>query len=98
MAILKDVKTGERFQIQLCKYCTDFDGRPKPILPNDMGARRERDGSYKCGTCIQESIDNSIIKTNPNSVKSQKILRRRKHEQMIDEINKRIYERSKRKV
>ena len=99
MAILKDMtgKTGETFRIHLCKFCTDYKGAPKPIMPDDLLARKEKDGSYKCGTCIKEEIDTAIIKANPNSQKSQEILARRRREEAIDRMNKKLYERSKAK-
>ena len=74
MAILRDIKTGERFNIRLCKFCTDYKGSPKPIMPDDFLARKEKDGSYKCGVCVQEDIDSAIIKANPNSEKARNIL------------------------
>jgi hypothetical protein len=48
--------------------------------------------------CVEESINDSIVKANPNRAKSQEILKRRQHEKMIDEVNKRIYERSRRAI
>ena len=96
MAILKDVKTGERFSIRLCKFCTDYKGAPKPIMPDDLLARKEKDGSYRCGVCVQEDIDSAIIKANPNSEKSQKIIARRQREEAIDKLNKELYQRSRR--
>jgi hypothetical protein len=33
--ILRDNK-GNRYRIETCKYCTDYIGDPKPILPEDM--------------------------------------------------------------
>jgi formate dehydrogenase assembly factor FdhD len=96
MAILKDTKTGERFRIQLCKYCTDYEERPKPIMPDDLLARREKDGSYKCGLCVREEIETAIVKANPNSAKSQEIIKRRNREAMIDKMNRQLYERSRR--
>ena len=97
MAILRDIKAGERFNIRLCKFCTDYKGAPKPIMPDDFLARREKDGSYKCGVCVQEDIDSAIIKANPNSEKARNILARRQREQAIDKMNKELYERSKAK-
>ena len=96
MAILRDIKTGERFNIRLCKFCTDYKGSPKPIMPDDLLARKEKDGSYKCGVCVQEDIDSAIIKANPNSDKSQKIIARRQREETIDKLNKELYQRSRR--
>jgi len=96
MAILRDIKTGERFNIRLCKFCTDYKGAPKPIMPDDLLARKEKDGSYKCGVCVQEDIDNAIVKANPNSEKSQKIIAKRQREEAIDKLNKELYQRSRR--
>ena len=52
-----------------------------------VGAHREKDGSYKCSVCIQEDIDNAIVKVNPNSEKAQAILKRRQREESIDRLN-----------
>ena len=65
-------------------------------MPNDFLARRENDGSYKCGVCVREDIDNVIIKANPNSEKAQAILKRRQREEAIDKVNRLLYERSRR--
>jgi hypothetical protein len=94
LATLKDRKTGETFRVRLCKYCLDYKGQPKPIMPDDFLARREKDGSYKCGVCIQEDIDSAIIKANPNSEKAQAIVKRRQREEVIDRLNKQLYQRS----
>ena len=46
------IDRGKRYKIEMCKYCTDYKGDPKPIMPEDMKhARRMEDGSYKCGKC-----------------------------------------------
>jgi len=99
MAILRDMtgnKTrGDRYFIRTCKYCTDFRGRSKPIMPDDLLARKEADGSYRCGVCVNEMIDNSIIKVNPNSEKARNILARRQREEAINRMNKLLYERSR---
>jgi hypothetical protein len=86
MAILRDIKTGERFNIRLCKFCTDYKGAPKPIMPDDFLARKEKDGSYKCGVCVE---------ANPNSEKAQAIIKRRQREEAIDRLNKQLYSRVK---
>ena len=96
MAILRDIKTGERFNIRLCKFCTDYKGSPKPIMPDDLLACKEKDGSYKCGICVQEDIDSAIVKANPNSEKAQAILKQRQREETINKMNKLLYERSRR--
>ena len=46
------IDRGKRYKIEMCKYCTDYKGDPKPIMPEDMKhARRMEDGSHKCGKC-----------------------------------------------
>ena len=41
----------------MCKYCTDYKGDPKPIMPEDMKhARRMEDGSYMRGYCMTERL------------------------------------------
>jgi hypothetical protein len=60
--ILKDNK-GNAVRIETCKYCTDFRGKPKLILPEDMSrVIRMPDGSYKCEPCQIEEIQNKIVK------------------------------------
>jgi formate dehydrogenase assembly factor FdhD len=81
----------------LCKFCTDYRGSPKPIMPDDLLARREKDWSYRCGVCVQEDIDNAIVRVNPTSEKAQAILKRRQREEAIDKLNKELYQRSKAK-
>jgi hypothetical protein len=73
MAILRDNK-GNMFRIETCKYCTDYKGQPKPILPEDMwGAKKMTDGSYKCLTCQTEELQTKILKVTPNSQRTQEI-------------------------
>jgi formate dehydrogenase assembly factor FdhD len=64
-------------------------------MPDDFLARKEKDGSYKCGVCVEEDIDNVIIKANPNSEKAQAIIKRRQREEAIDRLNKQLYSRVK---
>ena len=73
MAILRDNK-GNMSRIETCKYCTDYKGQPKPILPEDMwGAKKMTDGSYKCLTCQTEELQTKILKVTPNSQRAQEI-------------------------
>ena len=73
MTILRDNK-GTMFRIETCKYCTNYKGRPKPILPEDMwGAKKMTDGSYKCLTCQTEELQTKILKVAPNSQRAQEI-------------------------
>jgi hypothetical protein len=72
--ILKDNK-GNTYKIETCKYCTDYKGQPKPIMPEDMSrAIRMPDGSYKCEPCQIEEIQNKIVKVTPNSPRAKEIL------------------------
>jgi hypothetical protein len=74
MAILRDNK-GNMFRIETCKYCTDYEGRPKPILPEDMwGAKKMPDGSYKCLTCQTEELQTKILKVTPIRQPAQEII------------------------
>lgn len=68
------------------------EGDPKPIFPDDTLARRENDGSWKCGTCVNEDIDSASVKANPNSEKAQKIIARRQREEMFKQTDKRLRE------
>ena len=59
---------GGIFHVETCKYCKNYKGDPKPILPEDMwGAKKMSDGSYKCLTCQTEEIQHRILKVAPNS-------------------------------
>jgi|SRR5215207_3952438 len=100
MAILRDMagqgKSGDTVPIRTCRYCTDYKGQPKPIMPDDLLARQEKDGSYKCGTCIRQDLDTAIIKALPNSGKAREIIKRRQREEAIDRLNLQLYQRSRR--
>jgi hypothetical protein len=73
MTILRDNK-GTMFRIETCKYCTNYKGQPKPILPEDMwGAKKMTDASYKCLTCQTEELQTKILKVAPNSQRAQEI-------------------------
>jgi hypothetical protein len=82
--ILKDNK-GNTYRIQTCKYCTDYKGRPKPVLPEDMqDAKKMPDGSYKCLTCQTEEIQDRIIRVTPNSDRAKEIIAERAAKQKKD--------------
>jgi hypothetical protein len=82
--ILKDNK-GNRYRIETCKYCRDYKGDPKPILPEEMsGAIRMPDGSYKCEPCQIEEIQNRIVKVTPNSPSAKQIIAERTAKQKKD--------------
>jgi hypothetical protein len=88
--ILKDNK-GNTFRIETCKYCTDYKGKPKPILPEDMSkAIRMPDGSYKCEPCQIEEIENKIVKVTRNSESTKRILAERAAKQKKDLEFKRL--------
>ncbi len=103
MAILRDMtgggnKTrGERYFIRTCKYCLDYKGAPKPIMPDDMLMRRESDGSYRCGVCVSEQVENAILKSDPASEKARNIMQRRQREKSIDRLNKFLYQNTRKK-
>jgi hypothetical protein len=79
--ILKDNK-GNAFRIETCKYCRDYKGDPKPILPEEMSrAIRMPDGSYKCERCQIEEIQNRIVRVTPNSERARQILAERVSEE-----------------
>jgi hypothetical protein len=82
--ILKDNK-GNAFRIETCRFCTDYKGDPKPILPEDMSrAIRMPDGSYKCEPCQIEEIQNRIVKVTPNSPSAKQIISERAAKQKKD--------------
>jgi hypothetical protein len=88
--LLKDSK-GNSLRVETCKYCNDFRGQPKLILPEDMAfAIRMPDGSYKCEPCQIEEIQNKIVKVIPNSHRVKEILQERAAKQKKDlELKKR---------
>ena len=76
-SIFKDNK-GNTYRIETCKYCTDYKGRPKPILPEDIrDAKKMPDGSYKCLTCQTEEIQDMIVRVTPNSDRAKEIIAER---------------------
>jgi hypothetical protein len=87
--ILKDNK-GNTYRIETCKYCLDYKGQPKPILPEDISrAIRMPDGSYKCEPYQIEEIQNRIVKVTPNSESAKQILAERAAKQKKElELNK----------
>jgi hypothetical protein len=49
-------------RVKSCKYCTDYKGDPKPIMPENLyRAKRMPDGSLKCYVCLAEEIKNMIL-------------------------------------
>jgi hypothetical protein len=88
--ILKDNK-GNTYRIETCKYCTDYRGQTKPILPEDMrDAKMLPDGSYKCLTCQTEELQDKIVKVTPNSQRAKEILAELKLKQQKESEFKRI--------
>jgi hypothetical protein len=88
-SILRDNK-GSIYHIQTCKYCTDYKGRPKPILPEDMwGAKMMPDGSYKCLTCQTEEIQEGIFRVTPNSDRAKEIIAERREAERKELVFKR---------
>jgi hypothetical protein len=70
--ILKDSR-GNTYRIETCKYCTDYKGQPKPILPEEMSSAMP-DCSYKCEPCQIDEIQNKIVKVTPNSERAKQIV------------------------
>jgi hypothetical protein len=97
--ILRDNK-GNTYRIETCKYCTDYKGQPKPILPEDLPrAIRMPDGSYKCEPCQIEEIQDKIVKVTPNSDSAKRILAERSAKQKKDlELKRRLDEIRRMKV
>jgi hypothetical protein len=90
--ILKD-RDGSTYHIEMCKYCTDYKGQPKPILPGDLSrVIRMPDGSWKCEPCQIEEIENKIIRVTPNSDSAKRILAERAAKQKKDLEFKRQWE------
>lgn len=51
-------------RIKTCRYCRDFKGDPKPIMPENLHlAIRMPTGDYKCHVCQEEEIKNMISKS-----------------------------------
>src|SRR5215204_5012699 len=82
--ILRDITNkgkgkGEITRLESCKYCTDYKGDPKPIMPENMKhARKMEDGSYMCGVCQVERL----LKLNtPNSDRAKETIAEREIKQ-----------------
>jgi hypothetical protein len=77
MHILRDIKTGERTIIRVCHQC-DPDTYPKgkPILPNDMMAKKDEKGNWVCSECQTESLNRMFLRTlGPNHPKCQAFIK-----------------------
>jgi hypothetical protein len=68
---LKDLDTGETYEIEICKYCDD---KPALIYPWDQMAERQPDGSVKCGNCVRRDIADRIVRVTPNSLGAKEII------------------------
>lgn len=56
------IRAKRATKVKSCKYCTDYKGDPKPIMPEDLyRAKRMPDGSFKCYVCQEEEIKNMIL-------------------------------------
>jgi len=64
MHILRDIKTGERTIIRVCHQC-DPDTYPygKPILPTDIGAKKDEKGNWVCSECQTEDLNRLFLRT-----------------------------------
>jgi hypothetical protein len=61
--------------VKSCKYCTDYKGDPKPILPENLQyAIRMPDGSLMCNTCWHERLKDRIVKISPDSTRAKEII------------------------
>ena len=44
-------------RVKSCKYCTDYKGDPKPIMPENLyRAKRMPSGDYMCFQCQTENM------------------------------------------
>jgi hypothetical protein len=65
-------------RVKSCKYCTDYKGQLKPIMPEGLPlAKRMPDGSFKCETCQIEELKDRIIRVTPNSHRAKEIIAER---------------------
>ena len=61
--------------VKSCRYCTDYKGDPKPIMPENLyRAKRMPDGSFKCYTCQTEELQLRIVRVTPNSQRTREIM------------------------
>ena len=68
-------------RVRSCKFCTDYKGQPKPILPQDLQyAIRMPSGDYKCFPCQEEEIQDRIVRVTPNSQRAKEIIAEQQRE------------------
>lgn len=53
----------------------DGKGSPGLIYPDDYGAQKQDDGSWKCGKCILEDIQKKIVQVIPESDRAKQIIK-----------------------
>jgi|SRR5215217_2520526 len=78
MAILRDIKTGEKSYIHVCYQCDpDIYPKGKPILPTDINAKRdEKTGNWVCSECQTEDLNKMFLRTlGPNHPKCQAFIK-----------------------
>ena len=64
--------------VKSCKYCTDYKGQPKPIMPENLyRAKRMPEGSFKCETCQVEELKDRIVRVTPHSDRAKEIIAER---------------------
>ena len=70
--------------VKSCKYCTDYKGQPKPIMPEKLqDAIRMPDGSFKCETCQIEELKDRIVRVTPNSDRAKEIIAERESKKRV---------------
>ena len=74
MAILKDIKTGEKSYIHVCYQC-DPDIYPKGT-PNDINAKKDEKGNWVCSERQTEDLNKMLLRTlGPNHPKCQAFIK-----------------------
>ena len=97
MAILRDIKSGKIDFIRICNQC-DPDTYPKgkPILPTDIGAKKDEKGNWVCSECQTEDLNRMFLRTlGPNHPKCQAFIKQEDREvQRYNDAARRLNEKA----
>jgi hypothetical protein len=64
MPTLIDRKIGDKFFIRICNQCDPSTyPRGKPILPTDIGAKKDEKGNWVCSECQTEDLNRMFLRT-----------------------------------
>jgi hypothetical protein len=57
-------------KVNLCGYCGPGITHIIGTHPNDVIAKKTKEGKWKCGNCIEREIGDMILRTTPNSARA----------------------------